>query len=140
MISFDLFIGSGTSIVEALGIVGIESTKEPLTYGFFSDVCMYDYNIDGLDLVKCSVEELILKYLKMDYKERYNLSKLHSESIKPFLMSTTVENFESLNGNCVHQKKLNLLNYIEHETDKLYHGVVAKFTRKHPLDVKYNLQ
>ncbi|WP_324730744.1 glycosyltransferase [Pseudomonas paeninsulae] len=44
-----LFVGSGTAIVEAsaLGIpslIGIESTREPITYGFLSDVEGFSYN------------------------------------------------------------------------------------------------
>ena len=44
-----LFVGSGTAIVEsaALGIpslIGIESTTEPITYGFLSDINGFSYN------------------------------------------------------------------------------------------------
>ena len=53
-----LFVGSGTALIEAAAaglpaLVGIESIREPLTYGFLSDVQGYSYNelIPGRSMV-----------------------------------------------------------------------------------------
>lgn len=64
-----LFVGSGTSIVEAsaLGvpsIIGIESSLEPVTYGFLSDAIGYSYHEMSPTRQTVSIESKILSVLQ----------------------------------------------------------------------------
>jgi glycosyltransferase involved in cell wall biosynthesis len=142
LLEYNLFIGSGTTIIQAaaLGIpsiVGIESIKKPLTYGFFCDVSTYDYNIDGLDIKKIPVEDLILNYYKQSLSEKKFLSEKHIESVTPFLMETTVDNFEKLNCNKIQEVKISFFDLLVHEMNLIYYSLLAVFTKRHPLYVKY---
>lgn len=99
VLEYDLFIGSGTAIVEAssLGvcsIIGIESIKNPLTYGFFLNYSHVDYNIMDLNYKKVLVKDLILDFINSNNKRRQLLSKRHIESVESFYIDTCSNNFE----------------------------------------------
>lgn len=98
---FDIFIGSGTAIVEAasLGvpsIIGVEKVKEPMTYGFFSDILGFSYNEDGF-YEKLSALELIRNYVNMDEIKKKDLAMRHIEKSKCFSIESCVNNFEEIN-------------------------------------------
>lgn len=98
--SYDLFVGSGTAIIQAssLGIpciIGIESIEEPLTYGFFKDFSHVDYNMASLPYKKVTVLSLILELLNMSHDDRMICSIEHSKSVEDFYIDTCNSNFES---------------------------------------------
>lgn len=99
--NYDLFIGSGTAIIEAasLGIpsiIGIESIEEPLSYGFFSEFADYEYHVLGLPFKLKPVVDIIYEFCLSDCKAKEKLSIEHKRESKKFLMSTCSYNFESM--------------------------------------------
>lgn len=100
----DLFIGSGTSIVEAAArgipsIVGIEAVDEPLTYGFLTDVPGLSYNEDGVH-VKRSAIQVIRSYLTALPSEKCKLSRQHITKAEMFSIDRCVESFDRA-GKCL---------------------------------------
>lgn len=96
--NYDLFIGSGTAIVQAasLGvpsIIGIESIKEPYTYGFFSDFYKYEYHNSDLHFKKNKVEDLILDFYSMSIDEKRLLSMAHVSASNSFTMDECFNGF-----------------------------------------------
>lgn len=64
-----VFVGSGTAIIEASAqgvpsIIGIESSVEPITYGFLSDISGFSYNemsdSQELFLIKDKISEILM--------------------------------------------------------------------------------
>lgn len=103
LINYDLFIGSGTAIIEAASagvcsIVGIESSITDLTYGFFSSVYKIDYNISETDKEKISTTQLIEEFYMMSTVEKQSLSTAHISASKEFDMHTCSENFHKLDN------------------------------------------
>lgn len=97
ILNYDCFVGSGTTIIQSssLGIpsiVGIESSTEPYSYGFFSDIQGYDYNEDGL-FTKLPVFDLIHALQRSNEVERNNLSIKHIEKSNTFSMKACSINF-----------------------------------------------
>jgi hypothetical protein len=87
--SYDMFIGSGTAIIQAaslgvVSIVGVENIDSPQTYGYFSEVCSYEYNLKGLNLPLFNVIDLIDNFEKMNPLERFNHRQAHLNSIRQF--------------------------------------------------------
>lgn len=98
---FDLFVGSGTSIVEASAkgipsIVGIESVNTPLTYGFLSDIPGFTYHEDGL-YPKYQVMEIIEEFKKLNDEKMIELKRKHIQKAKLFSMKACVDNFSLVN-------------------------------------------
>ena len=94
----DLFVGSGTAIIEAssLGvssIIGIESVKEAVSYGFICDMKGFSYNEDGL-FEKYKVTDLISNYFDLSDEDIVGRRKQHIEWSRQFSMQVCVENFE----------------------------------------------
>lgn len=85
--SFKLFIGSGTSILtaSALGIpsiIGIESCKSPITYGFLHETKGYDYHELGLNYQVVPISEKVIEGLtaaEEDYRSLCDLARRRSE-------------------------------------------------------------
>lgn len=99
VIGYDLFVGSGTAIIQssALGVpslIGIESVSEPFTYGFFKDFSHSDYNISTLPFEKVSSEILILNFMKLSDDAKAQLSQEHIDSVEEFYMDICNSNFE----------------------------------------------
>lgn len=98
--TFDLFVGSGTSVVQSssLGvpsIVGIESVDQPLSYGFMCDIKGFSYNEDGL-WEKKSVYELIDGYIRSTDKIKYEICERHVSWANRFSMNSCVLSFEDV--------------------------------------------
>ncbi|MBO9488990.1 glycosyltransferase [Endozoicomonas sp. G2_1] len=79
---YDLFIGSGTAIIEAsavgvCSIIGLESIKKPQTYGYFCDFADIDYNIIDKSIELQSVENIIKEFSALTNEQRASLSKKH---------------------------------------------------------------
>jgi glycosyltransferase involved in cell wall biosynthesis len=112
--AFDVFVGSGTAIVEAasLGvpsIVGIESISDPLSYGFFSDILGFTYNEDGLH-EKLSVVDVFLGLLNMNEAALFDLRVAHLKKAAIFSMGTCVTNFDSMPAMILERAKHNKFN------------------------------
>jgi glycosyltransferase involved in cell wall biosynthesis len=102
---FDVFVGSGTAIVEAasLGvpsIIGIENEKFPLTYGFLSEIPGFSYNENGL-YGKRPVKDVIMDFLALDSDERISLSHDHLKKAEIFSIRACNKNFTSISPLCI---------------------------------------
>ncbi|MGP4987943.1 glycosyltransferase [Pseudoalteromonas nigrifaciens] len=98
---YDLFIGSGTAIVQAsaLGVpsvVGVENVIGAKTYGYFKDVHQYEYNLKGLDIPLVSVEDLIINFITSDNESRLNLKVEHLHCIESFTNESCQNSMDSL--------------------------------------------
>lgn len=102
--NYDLFIGSGTAIIQSasLGvpsIVGIENLHEAKTYGYFSNVYMYEYNLKGLDLKLYNISKLIEQYMRMESDDVIKLKQDHVRSVENFTNEICEYNFSKLDEN-----------------------------------------
>ena len=98
--SYDIFIGSGSAIVQAAGlgvsaIVGIENIEVPDTYGFLADIDGFSYNEDGL-YSKKPIIEVLGSYSKLSGAERNALSQRHIRKANEFSMAQCVANFDNI--------------------------------------------
>lgn len=97
---YDIFVGSGTAIVQAAGlgvsaIVGIENTDTADTYGFLADLDGFSYNEDGL-YKKKPIVEVLKHYLSISVADRAELSKRHVAKACEFSMAQCVSNFDHI--------------------------------------------
>ena len=97
---YDIFVGSGTAIVEASAcgipsIVGIESCAEPLSYGFCSEIPGFSYNEDGL-YEKRKVHSIIMSYLEMDSGRKQKLKIEHKRWATKFSTKRCAMNFDRI--------------------------------------------
>lgn len=136
VIQYDLFIGSGTAIIQssALGIpsiVGVENVIKPKTYGYFSDVNEYEYNLKGLHLPLVQVEDLIEEFIKADEKTRLNLKKSHLESIEMFTNEACQKSMNDLKiiEMPQHQFRFNMFLY---ELSRIIDTINIKYNKNHP--------
>jgi 1,2-diacylglycerol 3-alpha-glucosyltransferase len=98
---YDLFVGSGTAIIEAsaLGvpaIIGIESIPRPETYGYFSNISGFTYNELGLDLPLLDVGNLIEGFASLSEGQKLQLGQRHVAKAELFSMEHCVANFSHL--------------------------------------------
>ncbi len=137
---YDVFVGSGTAIVQAaaLGvpaIIGIENVPEPYSYGFLADIPGFSYNEDGLHK-KIPVAGLLHHYFAMSDTDKTLLKLKHIEKAKTFSMATCIANFnrveESATPPCI--KHLPKFSYC---ASLLLNVVLAKLIKTHPLRFKY---
>lgn len=137
---FDVFIGSGTAIVQAaalgvVSVVGIENVAQPESYGYFADIPGFSYNEDGL-YPKVEVSELLLGYLKMPEQQRQKLKHKHIEKAKIFSMSRCVENFEQVGK----EARLRLKDVdvgMGYCMSLLFNVALAKINKNNLLNLKY---
>ncbi|WP_439888867.1 hypothetical protein ACSX1C_07210 [Pseudomonas sp. MBLB4123] len=99
---FDIFIGSGTAIVEAAGqgvpsLIGIESVDAPVTYGFLSEIPGFTYNEDNLYTKNLAVDK-IFEFINMDCCSRTKISYDHISKADIFSIETCVQNFNGVKG------------------------------------------
>ncbi|WP_434571595.1 glycosyltransferase family 4 protein [Pseudomonas sp. Z3-6] len=97
---FDIFIGSGTALIEAAGlgvpsIIGIENANEATTYGFLSEIPGFSYNEDGLYIKKKAVD-IFVDFSSYSEADKLNLSEAHVKKAEMFSVDTCVENFEQV--------------------------------------------
>lgn len=141
--NYDLFIGSGTAIIQAssLGvpcITGVENMKEPKTYGYFCDIYQHEYNLKGLELPIFNVEDIICEYIRMSNVDRKCLKEKHLDCIDEFT-----------NESC--QQSMDALKYIEmpacefkfnrwvYEFSRVADRINMKFNRKHPFNTRHEV-
>lgn len=87
-----LFVGSGTSIIEASAggipsIIGIESEDRPYTYGLFSELEGFSYNENNLHLEKKEIKDLIINVLEKNDAEYSDISLNHRKKANEFSIS-----------------------------------------------------
>ncbi|MBZ2192814.1 hypothetical protein JFJ09_11355 [Pseudoalteromonas arctica] len=134
--SYDLFIGSGTAIIQAssLGvcsIVGIEKVDKPITYGFFSEVYEYEYNILNLDLPTLGVEKLIIDFINSNSKDKLLLKKAHLNCIYPFTNENCAKLMNDLNTIRMPVKKFKYNSFF-HQITKNIDTLYIKISKNHP--------
>ena len=133
---YDLFVGSGTAIIQAaaLGvpsIVGVENVVSPKTYGYFSNVHQYEYNMKGLNLPLIKIEKLITEFVEMPEKEREILKRQHVTCIDEFTNESCQQSMNKLNQVRMpsYTFKFNRFTYvISYALDMIN----RKFNKKHP--------
>lgn len=101
--SAKIFVGSGTAVLEAavqgvVSITGIDSCKQPISYGYVSDINGYDYNEFDEEKRAYSFEYLIERVLKSSQNEYDQLVKMGIDAASRFHVSNTIEGFLSLEG------------------------------------------
>ncbi|GEB69776.1 Glycosyl transferases group 1 [Pseudoalteromonas carrageenovora] len=137
----DMFIGDGTAIIQAsaLGvpsIVGVQNVVEPKTYGYFCNVFEFQYGRKGLDIPLISVEELILKYIRMDASERLEIKQQHLNCIDQFTNESCQASMDRLKNIEMPLKnfRFNRLTYLFSSiTDNLN----KRFNKKHPFNMRH---
>lgn len=97
---YDVFVGSGTAIVQAAGqgvpaLIGIENTSKSETYGFFSQINGFSYNESGLYPTKPIIEYFI-HFLCMDETDRSALSAQHVQKAIEFSIDKCEVNFQAM--------------------------------------------
>jgi 1,2-diacylglycerol 3-alpha-glucosyltransferase len=97
---YDLFIGSGTSLLQASAngvssIIAIENESAPVTYGFFSTIPGIDYHEQRLPYPKVDITQLILDFNSMPDEEREALSIAHLKKVGSFGMPECTKNFRT---------------------------------------------
>lgn len=133
---YDLFIGSGTAIIQAasLGvpsIVGVENVVQPKTYGYFSDVHQYEYNLKGLSLPLISVEKMIEDYFTMNESERYQLKKAHLDAIEPFTNESCQKSMDALKEIKMPEKPFKFNRWV-YELSRVIDRINMKLNERHP--------
>lgn len=98
---YDIFVGSGTAIIQAAGlgvcsVVGVESSSQPESYGFFPDCADTDYNIGVEKLPRHSIVEQLMRFYDMSLDDKCALSDLHVAAVRQFNIVECAENFESI--------------------------------------------
>lgn len=137
---YDLFVGSGTAIVQAaaLGvpaIIGIENVADPLTYGFLADISGFSYNEDGL-YTKMPVAELIKAYLAMSDTDIISLKQRHIDKASIFSMAACVANFIRVEERSSIPSIKDLPNF-SYCASLFINVVLARIIKTHPLKFKY---
>jgi glycosyltransferase involved in cell wall biosynthesis len=134
--NYNLFIGSGTAIIQAaaLGlpsIVGVENVIEAETYGYFSDVNQYEYNLKGLDLEMISVEAIIEDYINMNTQQRKTLISSHLKCIDSFTNEFCQKSMDELKYIAMPAKKLKYNRWL-YEFSRILDRVSMRFNKRHP--------
>jgi glycosyltransferase involved in cell wall biosynthesis len=133
---YDLFVGSGTAIIQAasLGvpsIVGVENVIQPKTYGYFSDVYQYEYNLKGLNLPLISVEKMIEVYFSMNESERFKLKQAHLDSIEDFTNEACQKSMDSLKNIKMPKHPFRFNRWV-YELSRVLDRLNMKLNKRHP--------
>jgi glycosyltransferase involved in cell wall biosynthesis len=138
---YNLFIGSGTAIIQAsaLGlpsIVGTENIIKPYSYGFFSNVHQFEYNLKGLDIPLLSVEAMIEEYVTMKQPQREELIKSHIKCIENFTNETCQKSMDNLNGIQMPVEAFKYNRWV-YEASRVIDRVNMRFNIKHPYNQRH---
>lgn len=106
--TFDIFVGSGTAIIQASSIgipsiVAIEAQNDPVTYGFFGEIAGFSYNEKGLGELY-PVFDLVMRYKSMSNNEKSLLANNHLKKASMFSIEECSKNFSKSNVN-IHDYK-----------------------------------
>ena len=141
---YDLFIGSGTSVIEASAIgipsiVGIENLTDPFTYGYLCDVCDYEFNMKGLDLPLLSISNLITDFSNMSKEDRLLLSERHRTCVEIFTNSACQSSMDSLKSLKMPTKKFKYNPFL-YETSRAFDQLGRVLNKKHPYNIMYKIE
>lgn len=133
--SYDLFIGSGTAIIQAAGlgvpsIAAVENMQQPETYGFFSEVHQHEYNLKGLDIPLYNVETLILDYINFSDEQRLALKRKHLDSMQEFTNETCQDSMDKLKGIEMPQQPFKYNRWF-YEASRILDRLHMKFDKNH---------
>jgi glycosyltransferase involved in cell wall biosynthesis len=139
--AYNLFIGSGTAIIQAsaLGlpsIVGTENIIKPYSYGFFSNVHQFEYNLKGLDIPLLSVEAMIEEYVTMKQPQREELIESHIKCIDNFTNETCQKAMNNLNDIQMPVEAFKFNRWV-YETSRVIDRVNMRFNKKHPYNQRH---
>lgn len=139
---YDMFVGSGTAIIQAasLGvpsIVGVENMLEPKTYGYFSEVHQYEYNLKGQNILLKSIGEMIEEYITSDDQYRLELKKSHLDSIEEFTNESCQESMDLLKSLKMPDSDFDF-NPWAYELSRILDKVNKKFNRFHPRNTEFD--
>lgn len=141
--NYDLFIGSGTAIIQAssLGvpcITGVENMMEPKTYGYFCNVWQYEYNLKGLDLPLFNVEDIISDFVNITEGDRKKLKDSHVNCIDAFTNKNCQQSMDALKNieMPVREFKFNRWGY---ELSRVADRINMKFNPKHPFNTRHEV-
>lgn len=131
VIKYDLFIGSGTAIIEAssLGVcslIGIESIQTPETYGFFKDFYKVDYNINSLDYEKVSVQSKIIDFMGKSNEDKNLMSEKHLMSVEDFYIDTCSQNFSKYGHSIFSYRNFNYNKFL-YSLNIVFYVLFSKF-------------
>ncbi len=95
-----VFVGSGTAVLEAASLavpalIGIESLKQPLTYGFLHEIPGFSYNEDDIGLPKRSILACLEEILFSSNQREEVGHKCHLKA-QTFSIQYTVDGFNDL--------------------------------------------
>ncbi|MCU7961487.1 MULTISPECIES: glycosyltransferase [unclassified Shewanella] len=135
--SYDLFIGSGTAIIQAssLGvpcITGIENMIEPKTYGYFCDVWQYEYNLKGLDLPLLNVEDIIYDFVNGSKICRKELKERHNNCVDSFTNESCQNSMDILKNIEMPKVFFNFNRWI-YELSRVVDRINMRFNSSHPM-------
>lgn len=99
---YDLFVGSGTALIEAAAagrpaLIGIESIKDPETFGYLSDINGFSYNEMRPGVRLFSMAPLVEKLL-IDPKHWTDVAKACERKAHEFRIERTISGFDALFG------------------------------------------
>ena len=142
---FDLFIGSGTAIIDAssLGvpsIIAIENNYEPTTYGYVSNILGFTYHEDGL-YNKVPIEKVIKEFYNYNHGEIYHLKHQHIKWAEKFSMDKCVVNFENsikqYDINQFLELKINNFQYFKYSISFFLFELLCRVKGKSSSDIIY---
>lgn len=136
---YDVFVGCGTAVIEASSIgvpsiLAIDTTNEPLTYGFFCDVSQIDMvavQSGNYNAPKIRIDCLLIEFLKMPAHRQREIIRNHIECVSSYKMDVCEINFRSYGKEC----KLNynyspILYEISYKSACLIHRLHSIFSAK----------
>lgn len=139
--SYDLFIGSGTAIIQAAGlgvpsIAAVENMQQPETYGFFSEVHQHEYNLKGLDIPLYNVETLILDYINFSDEQRLALKRKHLDSMQEFTNETCQDSMDKLKEIEMPQQPFKYNRWF-YEASRILDRLHMKFDKNHEFNRRH---
>lgn len=141
--SYDIFIGTGTAIVQAtaLGvpsITAIDNLYDPKSYGYFSEVYNRQYGRKGLDIDLVDIYTMIKNYSKFTLEEKNNLRKKHIACVDRFIIENSVKSIDYLKGVEMPRERFEY-SLFYYETSKILNKLRQKFDKNYYLNIRTKL-
>ena len=136
--NYDLFVGTGTAIVQAsaLGIpsiTAIDHATDASSYGYFYKVHNRQYGRSGLNIKHVNMYDIIEKYCILSNEEIIALRQKHLDSTEQFIIKNSVHNIEKLNFVEMPAQDFVAFSVIRYEVSRLISKIKAKFNRAESL-------
>lgn len=135
---YDLFIGTGTAIVQAsaLGIpsiTAIDHAKDASSYGYFYKVHNRQYGRSGLNIKQRNMYDIIKEYCALSIEEIISLRQKHLDSIEQFIIKNSVLNIEKLDYIEMPVQDFVDFSVVRYEVSRFVSKVKTKFIRAESL-------